>query len=93
MDKTYTQAKEILDRISRNTDEWVDDGYGSRYMDRRRSQAGMIETDATSNLSAQIANMTSLLKTIALNNQGGTVASMDAMNTVIHSVCKLCAMQ
>ncbi|WP_217833202.1 hypothetical protein, partial [Picosynechococcus sp. PCC 7002] len=41
-----------------------------------------IETDATSNLSAQIANMTSLLQTIALNNQGGTVASMDAMNTV-----------
>lgn len=82
MDKTYTQAKEILDRISRNTDEWVDDGYGSRYMDKRRSQARMIDTDATSNLSAQIANMTSLLQTIALNNQGGTVASMDAMNTV-----------
>lgn len=27
MDKTYTEAKAILDRISRNIDERVDDGY------------------------------------------------------------------
>ena len=43
MDKTYTQAKDVLDRISRNTDEWVDDGYGSRSTDRWKTQAGMLE--------------------------------------------------
>lgn len=29
MDKTYIEAKAILDRILRNTDEWVDDEYES----------------------------------------------------------------
>lgn len=36
MDNTYTEAKVILDRISRNTDEWVNDGYKSRSMERRK---------------------------------------------------------
>lgn len=70
MNKTYMQVKDILDRISRNTDEWVDYGYGSRSTDRRRKQAGMLETDVLTNLLAQMATMTYLLKTIALNNQG-----------------------
>jgi len=42
----------------------------------------MLETDAATNLSAHMATMTSLLKTIALNNQGGSVAAMNAMNAV-----------
>ncbi|XP_038874987.1 uncharacterized protein LOC120067509 [Benincasa hispida] len=28
MDKTYTEAKAILNRISWNMDDWIDDGYG-----------------------------------------------------------------
>ena len=82
MDMTYTQAVDILDRISWNTNEWVDDGYGFRSTDRRRMQAGMLEADVATNLSAQMITMASLLKTIALNNQGGSVAAMNAMNAV-----------
>ena len=80
MDKTYTQAKDILDKILRNTDKWVDNGYGSRSTGRRRMQAKMLDTDVATSLAAQMATMTYLLKTIALNNQGGSVATVNAMN-------------
>ena len=78
---TYSYHEDILDRTSWNTNEWVDDGYGFRSTDRRRTQAGMLEADAATNLSAQMITMTSLLKT-ALSNQGGSIAAMNAMNVV-----------
>lgn len=82
MDKTYTKAKAILDRILRNTDERVDDGYGIHSMDRRKAQIGLIEADVVTNLTAQIAIVTSLLKTMALNNSEmvDPAAQMNTMN-------------
>lgn len=73
MDKTYTEAKAILNRISRNIDEWVDDGYFTRSMDRCKAQTGMIEADVATSLVAQMVTMTSLLKTMASNNISGMV--------------------
>ena len=84
---TYSYAEDILDRTSWNTNEWVDDGYGFHYTDRRRTQAGMLEADADTNLSAQMITMTSLLKMIALNNQGGSVAAMNAVNPTASVSC------
>lgn len=82
MYKTYTQAKDILDRISRNTNEWVDDGYGSHSIDRRRAQAKVIEADVATSLATQMATTTSLLKTIALNNHSGTTSSTAHINAL-----------
>ena len=42
----------------------------------------MIETDVATGLAAQIATMTSLLKAIALNNQGGTVGPAYSINAL-----------
>lgn len=82
MDKTYMQANDILDRISRNTDECVDDRYGSRSIDKRKAQAEVIEADVATSLAAQMAMVTSLLKTIALNNHSGTIGSAAPINTL-----------
>lgn len=87
MDKTYTQAKDILDRILRNIDEWLDDGYGSRSTDRRRAQARVIEAAVAKSLAVQLAMVTSLLKTIALNNNGGIVGSI----ALIHALNQVAA--
>ena len=51
-------------------------------MDKRRTQAGLIEIDATTNIAAKIDSMTSMLQTLVLNNQGGAAAVRDAMNAV-----------
>lgn len=80
MDKTYIEPMTILERISRNTDEWVDDGYGTRSMDRRKTQTRMVEADVALSLAAQMATVTSLLKTMAINNDTLNVAQMNVMN-------------
>ncbi|XP_038874978.1 putative uncharacterized protein DDB_G0279653 [Benincasa hispida] len=67
MDKTYTEAKVILDRISRNTDDWVDDGYGGRDPKRRRNDNAIVPADTMTTLAAQMAAVTSLLQTMAIN--------------------------
>lgn len=89
MDKTNIEVKAILDRISRNTDEWVNDGYGFHFMDRRKAQARMIKAVVAMSLVAQMATMISLLKTMALNNEGmaGPAAQMNAMNQVVAVSC------
>lgn len=93
MDKTYTEVKAILDTISRSTDEWVNNGYGMRSTDRRRAQARMIEADVATSLMTQMAIVTSLLKTMALNNNSkmiGPAAQMNAMNQFAAISCVQC---
>lgn len=82
MNKTYMQTKDILHRISRNNNKRVDDGYGSHSMDRRKAQAGVIESDVATSLAAQMATVTLLLKIIALNNNSGTTSSTTMINTL-----------
>lgn len=38
MDKTYTEARAIRDRISKNNNEWVDNGFGSRSMNKGKKK-------------------------------------------------------
>ena len=87
---TYSYAEDIFDRTSWNTNEWVDDGYEFRSTNRRQTQAGILEADAATNLSAQIAEMTSLLETIVLNNQGRSVAARNAINVMTLTVSVSC---
>ncbi|XP_038896304.1 uncharacterized protein LOC120084573 [Benincasa hispida] len=61
MDKTYTEAKLILDRISRNTNEWIDNGYEERGSKQRRAESAIVPADTMSTLAAQMAAVTSLL--------------------------------
>lgn len=37
LDKTYTEAKVVLNRIERSIDDWVYDGCGDGSKDRRRT--------------------------------------------------------
>lgn len=49
-------------------------------------QAGVIEANVVTSLAEQMATVTSLLNTIALNNHGGTVgfaAPINALNQVV----------
>lgn len=61
-------------------------------MDRRKAQAGVIEVDLTTSLAAQMATMTLLLKTTALNNGGmiGPAVEMNVMNQVVAVSCVQC---
>ncbi|XP_038874882.1 uncharacterized protein LOC120067385 [Benincasa hispida] len=69
MDKSYTEAKEILDRIAKHNMEWVDDTYDGRADRKKRSQnVNSIDSNAIATLSAQVAMMTSLLQNITLGN-------------------------
>ena len=66
MDKTYTEAKKILDRISRNHEDWEDKGY-SRAERQQNSTSEMPKNDIAAVLQAQLAVMTNLLQTMTLN--------------------------
>ncbi|XP_038882276.1 uncharacterized protein LOC120073506 [Benincasa hispida] len=69
MEKSYTEAKEILDRIAKHNMEWVDDTYDGRNDRRRRSQnINSVDANAIATLSAQVATLTSLLQNITLGN-------------------------
>ncbi|XP_038904346.1 uncharacterized protein LOC120090699 [Benincasa hispida] len=69
MDKSYTEAKEILDRIAKHNMEWVDDTYDGRYDRRTRSQnINSVDANAIATLSAQMATMTNLLQNFTLGN-------------------------
>jgi len=50
---TYYYAENIFDRDSWNTNEGVDDEYEFRFTNRRQTQAGMLETDATTSRAEQ----------------------------------------
>lgn len=58
LDKTYTEAKDILDRISRNHRK--DNGY-SRFGRRRSNNSRTPENDIVAALQTQLAAMMSLL--------------------------------
>ncbi|WP_217833175.1 hypothetical protein [Picosynechococcus sp. PCC 7002] len=47
---TYSYAENIFDRNSWNTNEWVDNEYEFRSTNRRQTQAGMLETYATTSM-------------------------------------------
>ena len=90
---TYSYAGNLFDRTPWDTNEWVDDGYEFRPTNRRPMQAGMLEADVANNLAAQLANMTSMLQTLVLRNQGRPVAAMNAvhaMNSTASVDCPQC---
>ncbi|XP_038895768.1 uncharacterized protein LOC120083932 [Benincasa hispida] len=69
IDKSYTEAKEILDCIAKHNMECVDDTYDGRNDRRRRSQnVNSVDANAIATLSTQVATMTSLLQNITLGN-------------------------
>ncbi|XP_038896707.1 uncharacterized protein LOC120084967 [Benincasa hispida] len=69
MDKSYTEAKEILDHIAKHNMEWMDDTYDGRADRKKRSQnVNSIDSNAIATLSTQVAMMTSLLQNITLGN-------------------------
>ena len=91
---TYSYARNLFDRTPWDTNEWVHDGYEFHPTNRRQTQAGMLETDATTSLAAQLTNMTSMLQTLVLKNQGRSVAAMNAvhaMNSTASVDCRLSA--
>ena len=79
---TYSYARNIFDRTSWNTNEWVDDEYEFRSTNRRQTQSRMLETDATTSMAVQLYNMTSMLQTLVLKNQGRLVAAMNAVHAM-----------
>ncbi|XP_038889296.1 uncharacterized protein LOC120079205 [Benincasa hispida] len=69
MDKSYTEVKEILDRITKHNMEWVDDSYDTRADRKKRSQnVNSIDSIAIATFFAQVAMMTNLLQNISLGN-------------------------
>lgn len=58
-------------------------------MDRCKTHNGMIEVDVASSLVARMATVTSLLKTMVLNNGAmvGTIAQMNVINQVAVISC------
>lgn len=66
LDKTYIEAKDILDRISINHEDWEDNGY-SKSGRRRNNNSGMPENDMIATLQMQLVAMTSLLQTLTIN--------------------------
>ncbi|XP_038887458.1 uncharacterized protein LOC120077591 [Benincasa hispida] len=87
MDKTYTKAKVILDRISWNMDDWVDDGYRGRGSERRRNDNAIVFANTMTTLATQMAMVTSLLQLMALNqgvhSQGSTQPNAPTQVAVI----------
>lgn len=67
MDKTYIEDKDILDRISKNHEDWEDNGY-SRAGRQRNNTTGTPENDTAAALQAQLIAMTNLLQTMTLNH-------------------------
>ncbi|XP_038891565.1 uncharacterized protein LOC120080952 [Benincasa hispida] len=78
MDKTYTEAKSILDCISRNTDEWIDNGYDERGSEQRRAESAMVPADTMSILADQMATATSILQTMAIQQGHLSQSSVQA---------------
>ncbi|XP_038902320.1 uncharacterized protein LOC120088956 [Benincasa hispida] len=88
MDKTYTEAKGILDYISQNTNDWIDDGYGGRGTERRKTNRAIVLVDTMTTL----ATVTSLVQTMAIN-QGAlsqNVAQASALTQVAAVSCIQC---
>ena len=79
---TYFYAEDIFDRNSWNINEWVDDEYEFCSTNRRQTQAGMLETDATTSMAVQLDNIASMLQTLVLQNQGRSVAAMNAVHAM-----------
>ncbi len=50
MDNTYTEAKVILDRISWNMDDWIDDGYEGRGAKRRKNETAIVPAETMTTL-------------------------------------------
>lgn len=65
-DKTYIEAKDILDRISINHEDYKDNGYNKSGR-RRNNNSGMPENDMIATLQMQLVAMTSLLQTLTIN--------------------------
>ncbi|XP_038902418.1 uncharacterized protein LOC120089063 [Benincasa hispida] len=67
MDKTYTEAKVILDRISQNMNDWIDDRYGRRGSNQRKNETVIVLAETVTALAAQMATITSILQNMAMN--------------------------
>lgn len=93
LDKTYTEAKVVLNRIERSIDDWVYDGCGVRSIDRRRSNNSTIENEVVAQLTTQMAIMTSFLQTMALNNgaMDGNVNQVNVLNLETTPSCVGCS--
>ncbi|XP_038876668.1 uncharacterized protein LOC120069060 [Benincasa hispida] len=89
MDKTYTEAKVILDRILRNTVDWVDDGYGGRDPERRRNDITFVSADTMKTLATQMVVVSSLLQMMAIN-QGGLSQSSAQPNAPVQVAAISC---
>ncbi|XP_038896560.1 uncharacterized protein LOC120084813 [Benincasa hispida] len=90
MDKSYMEVKSILDRISRDSDEWLDTEFEERSLEQERVEGAIVPVDTMSTLVDQVTIMTSLLQTMANQqrhlSQGSTQANvlthMAAMNCI-----------
>ncbi|XP_038894636.1 uncharacterized protein LOC120083133 [Benincasa hispida] len=72
MDKSYTEAKEILDRIAKHNMEWVDDTNDGKAGRKKRSHnVNSIDASVIATLSAQVGQIASELK----NRQPGVLPS------------------
>ncbi|XP_038902511.1 uncharacterized protein LOC120089170 [Benincasa hispida] len=91
MDKMYTEAKVILDRILQNTDDWVDNGYGGRGPERRKAESAIIPVDIMTTLAAQMATVTSLLQMMAINH--GTLSQGAAQDNTLAQVAVISCAQ
>ncbi|XP_038889341.1 uncharacterized protein LOC120079252 [Benincasa hispida] len=84
MDKTYTESKVILDRISRNMDDWIDYRYGGRGAERRKAETAIVPVETMTTLAAQMATVTSILQSMAINQ--GAIASQSAQPVALAHV-------
>ncbi|XP_038896595.1 uncharacterized protein LOC120084850 [Benincasa hispida] len=89
IDKTYTEAKIILDRISRNTDEWFYNGYEERGSEQRRVEGAIVPIDTMKTLVDQMTTMTLLLQTMAIQ-QGHLSQSSAQANALTHVAAVNC---
>ncbi|XP_038880418.1 uncharacterized protein LOC120072068 [Benincasa hispida] len=89
MYKTYTEAKIILDRVSRNTDEWIDNGYEERASEQRRAESAIVPANTMNSLAAQMATVTSLLQTIVIQ-QGHLSQSLAQANALMQVAAISC---
>ena len=92
LDKTYTEAKDILDRILRNHEDQEDNDYGSRLGCRRSNNSGVPGNDTVTALQTQLIAMTNLLQTMTMNQvNAGNGSQVNAVNLVVVISCIGCS--
>ncbi|XP_038887219.1 uncharacterized protein LOC120077408 [Benincasa hispida] len=89
MDRSYTEAKSILDCISRNSDEWLDTGLEERGLEQERAEGVVVPTDTMNTLIDQMTTMTSLLQTMA-NQQRHLSHESAQVNALTHVAAMNC---